>query len=439
MVVLIVFLGTGAPVALVMAGSGIAGLLMLRGLPTVNAVLAATPFDATAAFSLVVIPMFVLLGSFATRAGVADDVFRLGQKLLGRLPGGLAMAAVAACAAFGAVSGSSNAMVASIGPAAVDQMRRYNYKPGFAAGVIASAGTLAIMIPPSVTLVLYAIITRESIGACLLAGIVPGILCAILYVLTIGTIGLRRPDLVGRAKDGRALPVPDGGNGSGPVRWSDFTSVLKIAVLFLVVMGGIYGGIFTATEAAAVGAAVALLMLVATHWRSGPRPLGKAVFQSMLESANISSFIFIIVVGASIFAFFLVSAGVPSAFAIWAVNLDVPPILIVGLLVLAIIPLGMFLDPISIMLIVLPLAHPVVVELGFSGVWFAVIVTQAIEIGLVTPPVGINVFIVAGAAKVSAEETYAGIMWFLPTQFLTLIILFLFPSLSTWLPQLMRG
>ena len=428
---LFILMSSGAPIAFALAGAGVVGLWLLRDVQLVSAVLAATPFDASGSFSLVVIPMFVLLGAFATRAGIAEDVFRVSQKLIGHLPGGLALATVAACAGFGAVSGSSNAMVASLAPAAVGEMRKHGYQASFAAGVVASAGTLAIMIPPSVTLVLYAIITEESIGACLTAGILPGLLSAAIYIITVLFIGKRYPSVVGRAAGALSSPRK-----APPISARDFAALLKVLLLFSVVMGGIYGGLFTPTEAAALGAVVALIMLLVTGF---PRwiDVGRQILASLAECVNVTSFIFVILIGASIFSYFLVAAGVPSAFAAWAVSLQAPPLLIVGVLLLAIIPMGMFLDPISIMLIVLPLAHPVVTQFGFSGVWFAVVVTQSIEIGLVTPPFGLNVFIVASASKVSAEDTYAGIMWFLPTQFVILLILFFVPVISTWLPGYM--
>ncbi len=433
--VLFVMLAVRAPVAIALGVAGTVGLIMLRGWQVSGSTLATAPFQTTARYALVVIPMFVVMGIFAEKGGLAEEVYRVSHRLLGRLPGGLALASVGACAGFAAVSGSSNATAATIGRVAVGEMRRYGYSGGYAAGVVAAAGTLGLMIPPSIGLVLYAIIAGESIAACLIAGIIPGIISAVIYALGITGHARFFGDRIGMDRRQEAVATAR----SERLDARAYRALLKVGFLFLLVMGGIYMGVFTATEAAAIGALAALLLLIPSVRRIGTRRLLSAVSDSVREGVAVTSFLFLIVVGASIFTYFLVSAGVPSAFGRWAVNLDVPPVLVVLLLIAAMIPLGTFLDPISIMLITVPLAHPVITEFGYSGVWFGIIVIKAIEIGLITPPVGLNVFILTGVSRVPVEQVYRGIMWFLPLDLATLALIFVVPDIATWLPGLVRG
>ena len=435
LVVLFGLLVVKAPVAVSLGLAGVTGLVMLRGWEVSTATLATAPFQTTAKYALVVIPMFVLMGIFASRGGLAEDVYRVSYRLLRRFPGGLALASVGACAGFAAVSGSSNATAATVGQVAVKEMRRYGYSGGYSAGVVAAAGTLGLMIPPSIGLVLYGIIAGESIAAVLVAGIVPGVLCAVMYAVTVVIHARFFGHRIGMDRQQEARAAAESQRLDGRA----YRALFKVAFLFLLVMGGIYLGFFTATEAAAIGALGALVLLIPTVRRVGVRGLLNALGESAREGVAVTSFLFFIVIGASIFTYFLVSAGVPTAFSRWILGLDVPPVVIVLLLVAAMIPLGMFLDPISIMLITIPLAHPVITDLGYSGIWFGVIVIKAIEIGLITPPVGLNVFILTGVSRVPVEQVFRGIMWFLPLEFAALALIFFVPELATWLPSMVRG
>lgn len=446
------------PIALALLAAGVTGLLLLRDLDYALATAATVAYDTPARYVLIVIPMFIAMGIFAKHGSFARDAFALAERLLRRVRGGLAMATVTTCAGFAAVSGSSVATVAAIGPLAIREMRRHGYSVTLAAGVVGASGTLGVLIPPSVVLVLYGIVSGESIGALLIAGIVPGILSAIMYFLAIYYWGLRRPELMGIGvarvdADAHADPVPAEGTSTAagaarqvagvddvlPLTFGAASYTLsRIVILMIVVVGGIYSGIVTATEAAALGAIVALAFFFvdAVQGRQG---VWAPFRDATLESVSLTSMAFALLVGAAVFTFFLVLAGVPKMFTDWVIALPIPDSVIVLIILAAFIPLGMFLDPISMMLIAVPLVHPVVTEMGYDGVWFAILVVKTIEIGLVTPPFGMNAFVVAGASKdVTVEQSFAGVLRFLPVDVLTILVLFLFPQIVLWLPGLMR-
>lgn len=475
-VILLALLATGIPVSFALAAAGSLGLLVLSGTDVLSSTLGNLPYQATAKITLVVIPMFVLMGVLAEKARIAEDVFILGHRLLRRLPGGLALASLFACAAFGAVSGSSVATTATIGRMSIGQMQKYGYSTSFAAGVVAAGGTLSFLIPPSIVLVIYALMTGESVGRMLSAGIIPAIITVTVFGALILTRAVLKPELVGgksrnisaRVEAEIKTPVAvgersntlsadvDGStrienslDGVEPIDEAMFEKMaekrkgyggaLKVAVLFFVVIGGIYSGILTATESAAAGAVIAFLILLGEGFRLGAKGLVRLIRDSFAEAASVSSFIFAILIGASIFTYFLVSAGAPREFANWVIGLNPPPHLVVLLLLVLMIPLGMFLDSLSILLIVIPLAYPVVTGLGFDGVWFGILMIKLIELGLITPPVGMNVFVLAGTKGVTLESAFKGIIWFIPADLAIVLLLFFFPELVTWLPDLAQG
>ncbi|SMY13067.1 TRAP transporter large permease [Brevibacterium jeotgali] len=471
-VVLLALLATGIPVAFALAAAGSLGLLVLSGTDILSSTLGNLPYQATAQVTLVVIPMFVLMGVLAEKARIAEDVFILGHRMLRRLPGGLALASLFACAAFGAVSGSSVATTATIGRMSIGQMQKYGYSTAFAAGVVAAGGTLSFLIPPSIVLVVYALMTGESVGRMLTAGIVPGIVTVLVFGTLIITRSILNPESVGGAsrrvraaaaeiqtpvmvgRSASAVGENAGGSSSSTPRTADdadalfdemaekrrgYSGAVKIAILFTVVIGGIYTGILTATESAAAGATVAFIIILLEVSRVGFSGLMALIRDSFSEAASVSSFIFAILIGASIFTYFLVSAGVPREFANWVIGMDPPPYLIIILLLALMIPLGMFLDSLSILLIVIPLAYPVVTGLGFDGVWFGILMIKLIELGLITPPVGMNVFVLAGTKGVTLEDAFKGVMWFIPMDVAVVAILFVFPDLVTWLPDMIQN
>lgn len=498
-------LAAEVPVAFALLTSGALGLYLLGGWAPTDGVLGALPFTTTSTYELVLIPMFILMGVLVSETGIAEEIYGTANRLVGRLPGGLAMAALVACALFGGISGSSAADVATIGRITLREMRRHGYSVAFAAAVVAAGGTVAILIPPSIVMVIYGILTQESIGKLLLAGLVPGILSSAAMMLTAyllvrrGLAGAHADDLAvptpslsdlpgGPSEGGQSVPlepgaVLSGGHGigapalarprislirmanravtnvmpsasAGAVRASHgglrlrvgrVSGVLYAGVLFAVVMGGIYTGVFTATEAGAVGAFAALILGLGKWYLDRarqPRRYGflGVVVSGLSETAVVTGMIFAILVGGAIFTQFLLTAGLPSQFTSWVVGLDAPPIVIVGLIIAILIPLGMLLDGLSILLITVPLAYPVITELGYDGIWFGVLMVMAIEVGLITPPVGINVYIMAGLEpSLTAESIFRKVMPFVATQICLMAIFIAFPPIITWLPGLAHG
>jgi C4-dicarboxylate transporter, DctM subunit len=434
---LIALIAMKLPVGFALAISGSLGLVLVRGWSFTAATVAGEPYVSTARFSLVLIPMFILMGMLALQAGIAQDVYGFASRRFQRLPGGLGVATIGACAGFAAVTGSSAATVATIGRISINEMRKAGYSAAFASGIVAAGGTLGVLIPPSVILVIYGILTGESIGALLIAGIVPGILSALLYVVVI--LVRRRSEIDDRyaaefARDFPALIREEVvSNSRGGV------ALAQVTILFGIVVGGIYSGIFTATESGAIAAFVALVMLLIASVRRREQLAG-GLRKALMETAALSSMIFMLLIGGALFSLFVVTGGYAQAFATWVTSLPLPGLLIIALLLLALIPLGMFLDGLSILFLTVPLAYPVVSELGLSGIWFGILMVKMVEIGLITPPVGINVYVVAGAAPgLSIEQAFKGVWPFGLMDIITVALLFAFPVIVTFLPDGVAG
>jgi C4-dicarboxylate transporter, DctM subunit len=430
---LIVLIAAEVPVSFALLTSGAIGLVLLRDAGYSANTLANQPFANTAKYALILIPMFVIMGMLVVQAGIAQDVYGFASRVFGRFPAGLGFATVAACAGFAAVTGSSAATVATIGRISINEMRKHGYSAAFASGIVGASGTLGILIPPSLVLVIYGTLTGESIGLLLLAGIVPGVLSAMLYTVV---IAWRAKSQVGPEF---AITEDVDVEASAVVRTAStgIASVVKVGILFLLVVGGIYTGVFTATESGAVAAFVALLMLLWTGLRNRELKVWRLLTEAFHETTQVSSMIFMLLIGGGIFAFFMVSGGYARDFAEWVTGLPVNRYMIVILFLLAMIPLGMILDGLSILLITIPLAYPIISALGFDGIWFGILVVKMIELGLITPPVGINVYVVAGAAPgLTVEDAFKGIWPFGVMDVITVVILFAFPVLTTWLPNL---
>lgn len=420
---LLVLLALRVPVAFSLAIAGVVGISLIGGWPAAFASLGGTSFSATASYSLAVIPMFILLGSLASQARIAEQVFAVAQRHLSRIPGSLGVATVAAVAGFSAISGSSVATAATFGKLSIGEMRKHGYPGSFAAGIVASAGTLGAMIPPSILLVMYAMLSGESVAMLLAAGIVPGIVQALM---TMAYIMWR----------GRAYRAPKPAAPQTRER-TPYRGVFRLGIIFLIVMSGVYGGFFTVSESAAIGAVAAAVILLLERRKEGFRTIFSRLYDGLRDSAGTSSMIFIILVGSGIFSYFLVRAGVPEAFTQWAINLPVAPVFVVMALMAALIPLGMFLDSFSILAIAVPLIYPVVTGLGFNGIWLGVLMVIMCELGLITPPVGVNAYVVAGATTgVSVEEVFKGIAPFVILMLTFVAVVFAFPGLATWLPSL---
>lgn len=467
-VLLILLLMARMPVALSLALSGALGLGVLQGTSYATNVLGSVPFSATASFSLTIIPMFILMGMLAMRARIAEHVFAIANHFVSRFPGGLGVATVMACAGFSAVSGSSIGTAATMSKLSVGEMRAYGYPAALATGIVAIAGTLGVIIPPSTFLVLYAIMTGESVAQMLAAGIVPGLLTAagyIAYILILGHRQIVRNDvgLEDVVVEARTAAAARGGAGAeapvhsasieaalhavpntGTVRQSygltartlPWRGLFRLGLIFLIILGGMFSGVFTSTESAAIAAFVALLILLWEFRRSGVASLWSNVKGALLDTAQTTSMVFMILVGSSIFSTFLIAAHVPDTITTWIAGLEIPPLLTIGLLLLLLLPLGTALDEISVLIITIPIIYPVAMELGFDGIWLGLMIVKLTAIGMVTPPVGMTCFVVSGATGVPTETVFRGVLPLLSMDIVVSALLFFVPAIVLWLPSL---
>lgn len=424
------------PIALGVSMAGVLGIILLEDVNRASSVLAAVPFTTTAKYGLFVIPMYILLGALIANAGIGTRIYSAVNRVVGRLPGGLAATAVAATAMFSGISGSTAADVAAFGRISVDEMSRHGYRKAYAAAVVSAAGTFAVLIPPSIVLVIYGILANVSIAAMIVAGLVPGVLSALALMVFVVVREIVRGR--GDGSVSNAASTATSTTTETPRKLASLTddavSVFYALVLFGVVVGGLYGGVFTATEAGAVGAFVALIIAVISR-KFREKPLTSVLKSSFRETADVTSMIFLLLVGGAIFTYFIASAGVPRSVTTWVLDLPVPPLAVVGLFLLALLALGMFLDGLSIMLLVVPIAAPVVMELGFDGVWFGILVIKMVEIGLITPPVGINVFIASSVADVPATSIFRFVLPFVILDLTITALFFIFPEIVLWLPR----
>jgi tripartite ATP-independent transporter DctM subunit len=423
---LIVCLALGVHIGVALGLAGFIGILLTVGPDAAGAQFAAVPFSTTNNFNLAVIPLFILMGSFATAAGIVTECFRTAYVWLGKLRGGLAMATVMSSAAFGAASGSTIVNAAVFTKMAMPEMTRFGYDVRLSSGCIAAAGTLAALIPPSILMVIYGVITEQSIGKLLIAGIIPGIVTAVIYCGGIYVLARVRPDLAPRAD----ISV------SWAERWRSLYGVSGIAVLFFLVVGGIYGGYFPATYAGAVGAFGAFVIALFK------RQLGLGTLTEVLKEAAVTtSVIFIIVVGGMLFARFLTYSGLVDIISRELLSFGTGKYTyLLGYVVLFTI-LGCFIEPIAIMVMTLPIMYPVMHAQGFDPIWLGVVSVKLAEIGVLTPPVGLNVFVVKSSSPVPVTlgQVFTGVMPFIAMDFLSLVLYVFFPGMITWLPNAMSG
>lgn len=430
----------GIPVALSLAASGIVGLLLITDVSTVNAVIAGTSFTAVGRAGLVVVPLFVIMGMLTLHSGIAEQLFAVGARVLRRLPGGLAVSTIFASAGFGAVTGSSLASVGTIGKLAIGQMTRHGYKRSYASAAVAVSGSLAVLIPPSIILVLYGAVTGESVGLLLMAGIVPGVISAVVLAGAAMLMAWRRPALVDgtelrrEVEAGERMPDDDG---EVQLRAAPLVRALvALVAIFTIVIGGIYSGLFTPTESAAFGAVAALALIVSQNL-TRPRELGRKLTDALGETVSLNAMIFLILVGAGIFSFFLVRAGVPTALSNFSVGLDVPPAVTVIMLLLILVPAGMFLDSISLLVITVPLVYQPIIDLGFDGIWLGILMVKLIELGMITPPIGMNVFVTAGTTRgLDVAEVFRGVIPYYVADVAIIALLFAFPQIVLFLPEM---
>lgn len=405
------------PIAIAMGIVGYVGLALLRSwdssLVSVLSVVKSTGFS----YTLSVIPLFILMGNFTTRAGMADELFALARSFLGHRRGGIAMATIGACAGFGAICGSSIATTATMAKVAYPSMRTLGYSDRLAAGTIAAGGTLGILIPPSTVLVIYGIMTETSIGKLFAAGIVPGLLVTLMLCFAVAWIARRDP---------QAAPASERIGWAGRMR--ALRGIWGVVLLFAVVMGGIYGGLFTAAEGAGFGAFGAFLFAL------GRRTLTRAVFaEVMAESTRTTAMLFAILIGALIFGNFVNFTGMPGQLSAFVQQFSIHPLAVVIAICAIYVVLGSVMEELSMILLTVPVFFPLVVQLGFDPHWFGVLIVMVVMIGMISPPVGMNLFVLNSLLPhVPVRTVFAGVIPFMAALMLSLLILILFPSLSTF-------
>ena len=419
--VTVVLMLTGMPIGFIFCLVGFAGVAYFTSLETAFHVAGTKFFDTFSSYDLTVIPLFVLMGYFAFNAGLTQRLFDAGYKCFGQVRGGLYMGTIAASTAFAACCGSSVAGVATMGTVALPEMRRHGYDDGLAGGCVAAAGSLAVLIPPSITLVIYGILTEQSIGQLFVAGIIPGIVLALLFMLAIYIITRIKPEL--------GPPGP-------PSSFKEKVSALvfgsgEIALLFVVLMGGLFVGFFTPTEAGAMGAA-AMFLITIVRGKLG----WKGFVHSIQESLRTAAMIVLIIAGAGVFNSFIAYSRLPFAVADWVGGLPLPPDVVMLLIVFVYMILGCFMDTLAMILLTIPIFFPVAQQLGFDPIWFGVIIVVVCEMGLITPPVGISVFVVKGIMPdIPLYTIFRGIYPFLIAQWVLIFILLFFPEVATYLPH----
>jgi C4-dicarboxylate transporter, DctM subunit len=423
--IMLVLMAVRVPIAIAMFGAGVVGYLLQAGwLPLAN-FLNSQAFARFASYDLSVIPLFILMGNFATQGGISRALFQFAAAIMSRFKGGLAMAAVMACAAFGAICGSSVATAATITQVALPEMRRHGYSGRLATGTLAAGGTLGILIPPSVPLVIYAILTEQNIAKLFAAAMVPGIIAMLGYMVAIAVYV--------RLVPGHAPEHDEAQH----VTWQALSGIVPIAVVFLIVFGGIYGGIFTPTEGAAVGAASTLAAALLK------REINWAKFkQCFYATAESSAMIFLIFLGADLMNAALALTQVPAQLSSVVQGWGLAPVWVVSAILLFYVVLGAVMDELSMLLLTIPIFFPMVMGLDFGmpkesvAIWFGIMVLMTVGFGLLAPPVGLNVYVVNGMAKdVPIAESYRGVMPFLISDTLRTIVLLLFPAISLWLVQ----
>jgi tripartite ATP-independent transporter DctM subunit len=411
------------PLAFAMGLVGFVGLGLLRGWAPTMANAAQVVYDTGFAYTLSVVPLFILMGNFVARAGLAHELFRAAYAFIGHVRGGLAHAAVLACAGFGAICGSSIATAATMSKVAYPPMKQLGYADHLSTGVIAAGGTLGIMIPPSTIMVIYGIVTETNIGKLFAAGILPGLMCAALLMAGVAWITWRDP-----------AAGPAGARTPWPERWAALRGIWGVALLVVVVLGGIYGGVFTATEGAGIGASGAFFFALARRALT-PRVL----VDVLVESARTTAMLFTILIAAMLFSSFVNFTSMPADLKDWILHQGLSPLMVVGAMMVIYVLLGTIMEELSMVLLTIPVFFPIVTGLGFDPVWFGVLIVLVVQIGLISPPVGMNLFVLNALLKgVTLREIFRGVWLFVLMLVLALVVVLEFQPLSLWLPSMMR-
>lgn len=413
----------GVRVVFAAAVVGLLGLVELLGWGPAAGIVGTIPHSKSSAYALSVLPMFIFIGFLAFHAGMTRDLFDAARKWVGWVPGGLAVATVFATAGFAAVSGASTATAAVFSRVAIPEMLKYGYDRKLAAGVVAAGGTLATLIPPSAILVIYAIIVEESVGKLLLAGFLPGAVSALVYALIIIFWAKYKPE-----------SAPSVSGFSWKERFATLPGIFPIMLVVFIIISAIYNGWATPTEAGALGAAVVFALALMKGTRV------KTIYGALMESAKLTVMIFSLIWGVLIFVRFLGFSGLPEAFTAWITQLNAPPMVIMICILIGYAILGMFMDAIGMLLLTLPVVYPAVIALGFDSIWFGIIVVKMAEVCLITPPIGLNCFVVNGVRPdIPLTDVFRGISLFFVADVITIGVLLAFPGIITWLPNLVRG
>jgi C4-dicarboxylate transporter, DctM subunit len=421
LLLLFIFLVFKMPVGFALGFSGSIGLYLVGGSQSLMGTLQITPFRTAAHYLLTTIPLFILMAEFASNSSLREQIFDGAKAWVGRLPGGLAISTVLASAGIGAISGSSSATAALMARSAVPEMERLGYERKLSLGTVASAGTLAILIPPSTILIMYGVITEESIGKLLIAGIIPGILQALIFMAIIVIVVLRKPHLAPKTEE---------------ITWGDRFSSLKnlwsLVIVATIIFGGIYTGAMTVVEAAGIGAFLTLIISLfkGLNWEGFKKSLNNTIYTT--------SMIFTIIIGAMIFGYFLTISRVTQNLIGYVASLDVSKYVILSIILLILLILGFFMDQLAIMVLTLPLIYPLIHSLGFDLIWFGIVSTIMVEIGMLTPPLGLNAFVTSNSANAKIEEVFAGVWRFVGASLVLVVIIIIFPGIVTWLPSLMK-
>jgi tripartite ATP-independent transporter DctM subunit len=407
------------PVGMAMGLVGITGYSWIAGAGPALKLVGQTSMRTVTDYTFGVIPMFMLMGAFVSVSGVSRELFKAANAMIGHLRGGLGVATVLACGGFAAISGSSVATAATFSGVAYPEMRRFGYPQSFSTGVIAAGGTLGAMLPPSTVLAVYAILTQQDIGKLFMAGVIPGLIAILLYVSTVMIIVRVRPDW-----------LPRGEARSWGERLSELKNVWSALVLFIFVIGGLYGGFFTPTEAGGVGASGAFLLGLAR------RKLDRArIKEALLAATRTAAAVFTVLIGALMFGYFLTITQVPQKLTDFLAHLGVGPYGVLMLILLMYLVLGCLMDAMAMIILTVPIIFPIVTHMGFDPIWFGIIIVMTVELGLITPPVGMNVFVIKSVVPEASFSTiFRGVSPFVATDILRLGILVSFPILALWLP-----
>lgn len=420
-IILIILLFSGLPIGVGMALVGVLGFAYLTDMDAALGILRTVPYATFASNSLSVIPLFILMGAFAMSSGMSEALFRAVYRWLGHMKGGVAQATIAACACFAAISGSSLATAVTLGSVALPEMRKYRYDDALATGAVAAGGSMGILIPPSVILIIYGIITEQSIGKLFLAGFIPGMMEMVFYMITVWLLTTIKPEL-----------GPKGPKAGFREKMNALGHTWDVILLFIVVIGGIYAGVFTPTEAAGIGAFGTFFIALVR------KRLTWGVFKESLSTTLVTTgMLFLIMMGAMIFGYFLSVSQLPTEMAAFVGGLSVNRYIILAVILIIVLMLGCIMDSMAIVLLTIPVFYPLVIDLGFNPIWFGILVVRVTEMGMITPPVGMNVFVIKGISDVPIGTIFRGIMPFLMADTLQVILLILFPQIVLFIPNLM--